>query len=382
MNSFDKHQNTYRVNAYYLSGAFPKHLVFPRFWQTFDRQFQKILKKSEVVELIVNDSSDKKGYVMDIATGIYIPIVSYEHYTDRDYILKQKDRLEHSMDSSISFCAFDSVSERGEVSKEDIEKYIREQHTSTHYNLILQYANSNQYIQNPNEGKKPMNTVVLQENVNSVANNVRFVNLTTKIQGMITELAIDKQAMFYTRLASILEEYGKVSSSLDSAPLDIALSSYVTKLSELQEDIWETYQQEQAISNYTSSDFLEFLKDISMEKDVVTRMTLLYQEMNHLSQLPLSFSLEDQLLIVDQFLEEAISNFCLLSLDDREKFWQFLDSIYQKQVISKLEMDVYSVDVLHGRKFQTRIFEENNFSYFNQLLTKKVVGQTYKNTVK
>ena len=93
MNSFDKYQNTYRVNAYYLPDAFPKHLVFPRFWQTFDRQFQKLLDDSEVVSLIVTDSSDKKGYVMDLATGIYIPIVSYEHYTDRDYILKQKDTI-------------------------------------------------------------------------------------------------------------------------------------------------------------------------------------------------------------------------------------------------------------------------------------------------
>ena len=212
MRSFDEYQNIYRINAYYFPEAFPKHLLFPRFWQNFDGQVNKLLDKSEVVSLMVSDSSDKKGYVMDVATGIYIPIVSYQHYTDRDYILTQKDRLEHSMDSKISFCVFDSLEEREEVSKEEVEKYIREKHTSTHYNLILQYANSNQYVQNPNKGKKPMSTVVLQEEVNNVANNVRFVNLTTKIQGMITELSIDKQATFYTRLASILEDYGKISS--------------------------------------------------------------------------------------------------------------------------------------------------------------------------
>ena len=382
MNSFDKYQNTYRVNAYYLPDAFPKHLVFPRFWQTFDRQFQKLLDDSEVVSLIVTDSSDKKGYVMDLATGIYIPIVSYEHYTDRDYILKQKDRLEHSMDSFISFCVFDSVSEREEVSKEDIEKYIREQHTSSHYNLVLQYANSNQYVQNPNEGKKPMNTDVLQEEVHKVSNNVQFVNLTTKIQGMITELDTDRQSAFYKRLASILESYGEDASKLSAAALDMALSSYVSKLSELQEDIQNIYQQDQAVSRYTSSDFLEFLKGVSTEKEPFIRMKLLYQEMSHLSQLPLSFSLEDQLLIVDQFVGEAIFNFCLLSSDDRKQYWDSLDSIYQNQFISRLERDVFNSDVLKGRRFQSVETQQNSFSYFNQLIDRKRAEASYKNTVK
>lgn len=382
MNSFDKYQNAYRVNAYYFPDAFPKHLLFPRFWQTFDRQFQKLLDDSEIVQLIVTDSSDKKGYVMDLATGIYIPIVSYEHYTNRDYILKQKDRLEHSMDSSISFCVFDSVSERGEVSKEDIEKYIREQHTSSHYNLVLQYANSNQYVQNPNEGKKSMNINVLQEEVNKVSNNVQFVNLTTKIQGMITELDTGRQSVFYKKLASILESYGEDASKLSAAALDMALSSYVSKLSELQNDIQNTYQQDQAVSRYTSSDFLEFLKGLSAEKEPLIRMKLLYQEMGHLSQLPLSFSLEDQLLIVDQFVGEAIFNFCLLSSDDRKQYWDSLDSIYQNQFISRLERDVFNSDVLKGRRFQSVETQKNSFSYFNQLIDRKKAEPSYKNTVK
>ena len=382
MNSFDKYQNTYRVNAYYFPDAFPKHLLFPRFWQTFDRQFQKLLDDSEIVQLIVTDSSDKKGYVMDLATGIYIPIVSYEHYTNRDYILKQKDRLDHSMDSSISFCVFDSVSERGEVSKEDIEKYIREQHTSSHYNLVLQYANSNQYVQNPNEGKKSMNINVLQEEVNKVSNNVQFVNLTTKIQGMITELDTGRQSVFYKKLASILESYGEDASKLSAAALDMALSSYVSKLSELQNDIQNTYQQDQAVSRYTSSDFLEFLKGLSAEKEPLIRMKLLYQEMVHLSQLPLSFSLEDQLLIVDQFVGEAIFNFCLLSSDDRKQYWDSLDSIYQNQFISRLERDVFNSDVLKGRRFQSVETQKNSFSYFNQLIDRKKAEPSYKNTVK
>lgn len=382
MNSFDKYQNAYRVNAYYFPDAFPKHLLFPRFWQTFDRQFQKLLDDSEIVQLIVTDSSDKKGYVMDLATGIYIPIVSYEHYTNRDYILKQKDRLDHSMDSSISFCVFGSVSERGEVSKEDIEKYIREQHTSSHYNLVLQYANSNQYVQNPNEGKKPMNTDVLQEEVHKVSNNVQFVNLTTKIQGMITELDTGRQSVFYKKLASILESYGEDASKLSAAALDMALSSYVSKLSELQNDIQNTYQQDQAVSRYTSSDFLEFLKGLSAEKEPLIRMKLLYQEMGHLSQLPLSFSLEDQLLIVDQFVGEAIFNFCLLSSDDRKQYWDSLDSIYQNQFISRLERDVFNSDVLKGRRFQSVETQKNSFSYFNQLIDRKKAEPSYKNTVK
>lgn len=382
MNSFDKYQNAYRVNAYYFPDAFPKHLLFPRFWQTFDRQFQKLLDDSEIVQLIVTDSSDKKGYVMDLATGIYIPIVSYEHYTNRDYILKQKDRLDHSMDSSISFCVFDSVSERGEVSKEDIEKYIREQHTSSHYNLVLQYANSNQYVQNPNEGKKSMNINVLQEEVNKVSNNVQFVNLTTKIQGMITELDTGRQSVFYKKLASILESYGEDASKLSAAALDMALSSYVSKLSELQNDIQNTYQQDQAVSRYTSSDFLEFLKGLSAEKEPLIRMKLLYQEMGHLSQLPLSFSLEDQLLIVDQFVGEAIFNFCLLSSDDRKQYWDSLDSIYQNQFISRLERDVFNSDVLKGRRFQSVETQKNSFSYFNQLIDRKKAEPSYKNTVK
>lgn len=382
MDSFDKYQNAYRVNAYYFPDAFPKHLLFPRFWQTFDRQFQKLLDDSEVVSLIVTDSSDKKGYVMDLATGIYIPIVSYEHYTNRDYVLKQKDRLEHSMDSSISFCVFASVSEREEVSKEDIEKYIREQHTSSHYNLVLQYANSNQYVQNPNEGKKPMNTDVLQEEVHKVSNNVQFVNLTTKIQGMITELDTDRQSAFYKRLASILESYGEDASKLSAAALDMALSSYVSKLSELQEDIQNTYQQDQSVSRYTSSDFSEFLKVLSTEKEPLTRMQLLYQEMSHLSQLPLSFSLEDQLLIVDQFVGEAIFNFCLLSSDDRKQYWDSLDFIYQNQFISRLERDVFDSDILKGRRFQSVDAQKNSFSYFNQLIDRKKAETSYKNTVK
>lgn len=382
MNSFDKYQNAYRVNAYYFPDAFPKHLLFPRFWQTFDRQFQKLLDDSEIVQLIVTDSSDKKGYVMDLATGIYIPIVSYEHYTNRDYILKQKDRLDHSMDSSISFCVFDSVSERGEVSKEDIEKYIREQHTSSHYNLVLQYANSNQYVQNPNEGKKSMNINVLQEEVHKVSNNVQFVNLTTKIQGMITELDTGRQSVFYKKLASILESYGEDASKLSAAALDMALSSYVSKLSELQNDIQNTYQQDQAVSRYTSSDFLEFLKGLSAEKEPLIRMKLLYQEMGHLSQLPLSFSLEDQLLIVDQFVGEAIFNFCLLSSDDRKQYWDSLDSIYQNQFISRLERDVFNSDVLKGRRFQSVETQKNSFSYFNQLIDRKKAEPSYKNTVK
>ena len=382
MNSFDKYQNAYRVNAYYFPDAFPKHLLFPRFWQTFDRQFQKLLDDSEIVQLIVTDSSDKKGYVMDLATGIYIPIVSYEHYTNRDYILKQKNRLDHSMDSSISFCVFDSVSERGEVSKEDIEKYIREQHTSSHYNLVLQYANSNQYVQNPNEGKKSMNINVLQEEVNKVSNNVQFVNLTTKIQGMITELDTGRQSVFYKKLASILESYGEDASKLSAAALDMALSSYVSKLSELQNDIQNTYQQDQAVSRYTSSDFLEFLKGLSAEKEPLIRMKLLYQEMGHLSQLPLSFSLEDQLLIVDQFVGEAIFNFCLLSSDDRKQYWDSLDSIYQNQFISRLERDVFNSDVLKGRRFQSVETQKNSFSYFNQLIDRKKAEPSYKNTVK
>lgn len=356
----------YKMNAYYYKDGFPKDLEYHGFFQSYSKAFQRLLKEAEEVELFVIPDADQKGYVIDIATGISIPVMSYQHYTNHKSVLRQKDRLESSMDPSISFCVFeDGDAFSDTISSPDlIDQYIKEHHGVEHYNMILQYANQNVYLVNPNQDKKMMNAVN-EEVLPSVTNSMTFLQLTGNIQSMVTELPIEMQAVYYQRLSKILKQYDESSSTLDGVALDMTLSSFVTELDKLQSEIQSVKEGSSKLQAYTPATFQSFLEYLNVLDNPVEKIEALFQEMQYVSSNMLSNNLLDQITIVDLFVSNASSIFSTLSVDDRKKYWDMLDQNYQTEFIISLENKKYPEAILLGETYSK---PEKDFEYFNQLL--------------
>lgn len=356
----------YKMNAYYYKDGFPKDLEYHGFFQSYSKAFQRLLKEAEEVELFVIPDADQKGYVIDIATGISIPVMSYQHYTNHKSVLRQKDRLESSMDPSISFCVFeDGDAFSDTISSPDlIDQYIKEHHGVEHYNMILQYANQNVYLVNPNQDKKMMNAVN-EEVIPSVTNSMTFLQLTGNIQSMVTELPIEMQAVYYQRLSKILKQYDESSSTLDGVALDMTLSSFVTELDKLQSEIQSVKEGSSKLQAYTPATFQSFLEYLNVLDNPVEKIEALFQEMQYVSSNMLSNNLLDQITIVDLFVSNASSIFSTLSVDDRKKYWDMLDQNYQTEFIISLENKKYPEAILLGETYSK---PEKDFEYFNQLL--------------
>lgn len=363
MSNYD---NVYKVNAYYYKDGFPKDLEYHGIFQSYSKVFQRLLKEAEEVELFVIPDADQKGYVIDIATGISIPVMSYQHYTNHKSVLRQKDRLESSMDPSISFCVFeDGAAFSDTISSPDmIDQYVKAHHGVEHYNMILQYANQNVYLVNPNQDKKMMNAVN-EEVIPSVTNSMTFLQLTGNIQSMVTELPIEMQAVYYQRLSKILKQYDESSSTLDGVALDMTLSSFVTELDKLQSEIQSVKEGSSKLQVYTPATFQSFLEYLNVLDNPVEKIEALFQEMQYVSSNMLSNNLLDQITIVDLFVSNASSIFSTLSVDDRKKYWDMLDQNYQSEFIISLENKKYPEAILLGETYSK---PEKDFEYFNQLL--------------
>ena len=363
MSNYD---NVYKMNAYYYKDGFPKDLEYHGFFQSYSKAFQRLLKEAEEVELFVIPDADQKGYVIDIATGISIPVMSYQHYTNHKSVLRQKDRLESSMDPSISFCVFeDGAAFSDTISSPDmIDQYVKVHHGAEHYNMILQYANQNVYLVNPNQDKKMMNAVN-EEVIPSVTNSMTFLQLTGNIQSMVTELPIEMQAVYYQRLSKILKQYDESSSTLDGVALDMTLSSFVTELDKLQSEIQSVKEGSSKLQVYTPATFQSFLEYLNVLDNPVEKIEALFQEMQYVSSNMLSNNLLDQITIVDLFVSNASSIFSTLSVDDRKKYWDMLDQNYQTEFIISLENKKYPEAILLGETYSK---PEKDFEYFNQLL--------------
>lgn len=363
MSNYD---NVYKVNAYYYKDGFPKDLEYHGIFQSYSKAFQRLLKEAEEVELFVIPDADQKGYVIDIATGISIPVMSYQHYTNHKSVLRQKDRLESSMDPSISFCVFeDGAAFSDTISSPDmIDQYVKAHHGVEHYNMILQYANQNVYLVNPNQDKKMMNAVN-EEVIPSVTNSMTFLQLTGNIQSMVTELPIEMQAVYYQRLSKILKQYDESSSTLDGVALDMTLSSFVTELDKLQSEIQSVKEGSSKLQVYTPATFQSFLEYLNVLDNPVEKIEALFQEMQYVSSNMLSNNLLDQITIVDLFVSNASSIFSTLSVDDRKKYWDMLDQNYQSEFIISLENKKYPEAILLGETYSK---PEKDFEYFNQLL--------------
>ena len=363
MSNYD---NVYKTSAYYYKDGFPKDLEYYGFFQSYSKAFQRLLKEAEEVELFVIPDDDQKGYVIDIATGISIPVMSYQHYTNHKSVLRQKDRLESSMDPSISFCVFeDGAAFSDTISSPDmIDQYVKAHHGVEHYNMILQYANQNVYLVNPNQDKKMMNAVN-EEVIPSVTNSMTFLQLTGNIQSMVTELPIEMQAVYYQRLSKILKQYDESSSTLDGVALDMTLSSFVTELDKLQSEIQSVKEGSSKLQVYTPATFQSFLEYLNVLDNPVEKIEALFQEMQYVSSNMLSNNLLDQITIVDLFVSNASSIFSTLSVDDRKKYWDMLDQNYQSEFIISLENKKYPEAILLGETYSK---PEKDFEYFNQLL--------------
>lgn len=364
MSSYD---NVYKMSAYYYKDGFPKNLEYHGFFQSYAKAFRKLITHSEEVELFVTPNFDQKGYVIDIATGISIPVMSYHHYTNHKSVLRQKDRLESSMDPFISFCVFedDNVFYDTIASSNMIDQYIKEHHELEHYNTVLEYANKNVYLVNPNKDKKMMN-VVNEELIPSITNSMTFFQLTGNIQSMVTELPIEIQSIYYQKLSKILKQYEECSSTLDDVALDMTLFSFVTQLNKLQSEIQSVKADSSKLQVYTSTVFQGFLEYLNVLDNPVEKMEALFQEMQYVSSNMLSNSILDQITIVDLFVSNASEIFSVLSIDDRKKYWRMLDQNYQNEFIISLEKKRYSDDILLGK---TYFKTEKDFDYFNQLLS-------------
>ena len=363
MSNYD---NVYKMNAYYYKDGFPKDLEYHGFFQSYSKAFQRLLKEAEEVELFVIPDADQKGYVIDIATGISIPVMSYQHYTNHKSVLRQKDRLESSMDPSISFCVFeDGAAFSDTISSPDmIDQYVKAHHGVEHYNMILQYANQNVYLVNPNQDKKMMNAVN-EEVIPSVTNSMTFLQLTGNIQSMVTELPIEMQAVYYQRLSKILKQYDESSSTLDGVALDMTLSSFVTELDKLQSEIQSVKEGSSKLQAYTPATFQSFLEYLNVLDNPVEKIEALFQEMQYVSSNMLSNNLLDQITIVDLFVSNASSIFSTLSVDDRKKYWDMLNQNYQTEFIISLENKKHPEAILLGETYSK---PEKDFEYFNQLL--------------
>ena len=364
MSNYD---NVYKTSAYYYKDGFPKDLEYHGIFQSYSKAFQRLLKEAEEVELFVIPDANQRGYVIDIATGISIPVMSYQHYTNHKSVLRQKDRLESSMDPSISFCVFeDGAAFSDTISSPDmIDQYVKAHHGVEHYNMILQYANQNVYLVNPNQDKKMMNAVN-EEVIPSVTNSMTFLQLTGNIQSMVTELPIEMQAVYYQRLSKILKQYDESSSTLDGVALDMTLSSFVTELDKLQSEIQSVKEGSSKLQVYTPATFQSFLEYLNVLDNPVEKIEALFQEMQYVSSNMLSNNLLDQITIVDLFVSNASSIFSTLSVDDRKKYWDMLDQNYQSEFIISLENKKYPEAILLGETYSK---PEKDFEYFNQLLS-------------
>ena len=363
MSNYD---NVYKVNAYYYKDGFPKDLEYHGIFQSYSKAFQRLLKEAEEVELFVIPDANQRGYVIDIATGISIPVMSYQHYTNHKSVLRQTDRLESSMDPSISFCVFeDGAAFSDTISSPDmIDQYVKAHHGVEHYNMILQYANQNVYLVNPNQDKKMMNAVN-EEVIPSVTNSMTFLQLTGNIQSMVTELPIEMQAVYYQRLSKILKQYDESSSTLDGVALDMSLSSFVTELDKLQSEIQSVKEGSSKLQVYTPATFQSFLEYLNVLDNPVEKIEALFQEMQYVSSNMLSNNLLDQITLVDLFVSNASSIFSTLSVDDRKKYWDMLNQNYQTEFIISLENKKYPEAILLGETYSK---PEKDFEYFNQLL--------------
>lgn len=363
MSNYD---NVYKVNAYYYKDGFPKDLEYHGIFQSYSKAFQRLLKEAEEVELFVIPDANQRGYVIDIATGISIPVMSYQHYTNHKSVLRQTDRLESSMDPSISFCVFeDGAAFSDTISSPDmIDQYVKAHHGVEHYNMILQYANQNVYLVNPNQDKKMMNAVN-EEVIPSVTNSMTFLQLTGNIQSMVTELPIEMQAVYYQRLSKILKQYDESSSTLDGVALDMTLSSFVTELDKLQSEIQSVKEGSSKLQVYTPATFQSFLEYLNVLDNPVEKIEALFQEMQYVSSNMLSNNLLDQITLVDLFVSNASSIFSTLSVDDRKKYWDMLNQNYQTEFIISLENKKYPEAILLGETYSK---PEKDFEYFNQLL--------------
>ena len=363
MSNYD---NVYKTSAYYYKDGFPKDLEYHGIFQSYSKAFQRLLKEAEEVELFVIPDANQRGYVIDIATGISIPVMSYQHYTNHKSVLRQTDRLESSMDPSISFCVFeDGAAFSDTISSPDmIDQYVKAHHGVEHYNMILQYANQNVYLVNPNQDKKMMNAVN-EEVIPSVTNSMTFLQLTGNIQSMVTELPIEMQAVYYQRLSKILKQYDESSSTLDGVALDMTLSSFVTELDKLQSEIQSVKEGSSKLQVYTPATFQSFLEYLNVLDNPVKKIEALFQEMQYVSSNMLSNNLLDQITIVDLFVSNASSIFSTLSVDDRKKYWDMLNQNYQTEFIISLENKKYPEAILLGETYSK---PEKDFEYFNQLL--------------
>ena len=64
-------------------------------------------------------------------------------------------------------------------------------------------------------------------------------------------------------------------------------------------------------------------------------------------------------------------------------YWNPLDSNYQGEFISRLEREVFDDVVLQGRNFFDVNASEHTFSYFNELIDRRIkLCSNTKNTVK
>ena len=228
-----------------------------------------------------------------------------------------------------------------------------------------------------------MSNISVESTLERVSNSMDFIHKVNQLQARITELDSFYQVQFSKKLASILNDYSIHSSNQPNIGLDFSISTYISRLEDLEQNIDDITQKSIDNSSYTLNSFTDFLKNLTNLSDSNERMKVLYQEMAYLSRIPITSSLEEQLSIVDQFVEVAIENFCLLPLEQREMYWNPLDSNYQGEFISRLEREVFDDVVLQGRNFFDVNASEHTFSYFNELIDRRIkLCSNTKNTVK
>ncbi len=332
---------------------------------SFDEFGVFLFRQLKFRDFTFNDTMVEKLYVTlsenntlkEIRTKEEIPYVYYQLNEDETKARLMVNGHQASPDDVISYFTFMPFSneEVHNVSKADIREYRK------------YYINFDTVLHSYTEH-----------------NQVGFGKSTLKKQSSspVVEIEVEQDKVSDSSISPLTFTDSSFSNQ-SNIGLDFSISTYISKLESLEQNIDEITRKTIDNSRYNLDSFVDFLKNLSNLSDSNERMKVLYQEMAYLSRIPITSSLEEQLVIVDQFVETAIENFCLLPLEQREKYWNPLDSNYQVEFISRLEREVFDNDVLQGRKYFDVSASEHTFSYFNELIDRRIkLCSNTKNTVK
>lgn len=355
-----------KVSCYYFKEELPEKVRLGIF-QKIDKVINKLLATaSNKKDIIVKFDNE---YVIDIATGISIPIMKYNRYTYKEYHLAQENRLENTMDKNIHLCVF--LDNNCAVSQSEVDEYVRNNQGAEYYNNLLELANKNSYFsENPN-GKKEKKVInKVKKHIDDININNSLILIINQINALITELKMTKQTEYYNRLNFILNKYSELEKENNNITLDLLKNETFNQLSDLKKEIEDSKNSDILKKVYTTEGFNNFLEYLSVLDNPKEKLSALYQELSSLVKEDITSSIDEQLEMVDLVIDFMIDNIKEIDSLEQKEYFESLDDVFKKEIIRVLELNI-DEDILKG--FYFRKLNKMSYEYFLELLDLAIV---------